>query len=144
MVEIANLTAFRAQVERLLAELGKFKETSFDELEKKLEQALLLLAGHASVYPPRQVGSRYQRTRTLGRLWTRAHPQVTVGGHVLDARIGNATPYGPYVQDPDQQAWMHAGRWQTTDQVVGAHMGEVEHLVAQAGGEIVSRIADAV
>ena len=79
---------------------------------------------------------------TLGRLWTAATPQVTVGGHVLDARISNATPYGPYVQDPERQAAQHRGRWKTTDEIVREHVGEVGPLLAQAGYRIVERVAE--
>lgn len=144
MIEIANLREFQGQLQRLLGALGKFQDTAYQELEQKLKQALKLLAGHASVYPDKPAGSTYRRTKTLGRLWTTAQPQVTVMGHVLDARIGNKTPYGPYVQDPDEQAWMHVGRWQTTHDVAAAHAGEVSHLVAQAGVRVVERIAAVV
>jgi len=144
MIEIANLSEFQGQLKRLLGALEGFQDTAYEELGQRLEQALLLLAGHASVYPQAPPGSRYDRTRTLGRLWTAARPQVAVTGHVMDARIGNNTPYGPYVQDPEAQAWMHAGRWRTTHDVAVAHAGEVSHLVAQAGPVIVQRIASAV
>jgi hypothetical protein len=107
-------------------------------------QALMLLATYAADYPPQPPNSSYRRTGTLGRLWTAATPTVTVRGHVLDARIENATPYGPQVQDPDAQRPVHRGRWQTTEDVVAQHMDEVEHLTAQAGVEIVERIAGAV
>jgi hypothetical protein len=145
MIEIVNLEEFQRQVEALRAAIRKeFPDGLMAEMEKRLAQALHLLAGHAAVYPQQPAGSRYARTRTLGRLWTTAHPQITVRGHVIDARIGNATPYGPYVQDPEGQAWMHRGRWQTTDDVVQAHVGEVEGLIADVGLEVVERIAGAV
>ena len=63
-------------------------------------------------YPPEPPESTYTRTMKLYDKWTKA---VTMSP--LQAIVGNAIAYGPYVQDPDKQAWMHRGRWQTTKDV---------------------------
>jgi len=54
----------------------------------------------------------YRRTRTLGRKWT-TKVEFISGGVV--GTIGNATPYGPYVQSRADQAQVHAGRWGTAE-----------------------------
>lgn len=35
----------------------------------------------------------------------------------LQQLIGSDTSYGKYLQDPEDQAWMHKGRWKTTDEI---------------------------
>lgn len=141
---IDGLEEFRAKVERIRAALeAEFPGGAMGELETVTTQALMLLATYAAEYPPAPADSSYRRTGTLGRLWMAATPHVTVSGHVLDARIANATPYGPYVQDPERQAAQHRGRWKTTDQVVEEHAEEIAPLLAQAGYRIVQRVAEA-
>jgi len=141
---ISGLERFRDEAERLVAALeAEASGGAMSELQVVATQALMLLGTYAAEYPPRPADSAYRRTGTLGRLWTAATPQVTVGGHVLDARISNATPYGPYVQDPDRQAPQHRERWKTTDEVVQEHVGEIAPLLAQAGYRIVERVAEA-
>ena len=141
---IEGLEKFKAELERVKAALeAEFPGGAMGELETVAMQALMLLATYAAEYPPAPADSSYRRTGTLGRLWVAASPHVTVGGHVLDARIRNATPYGPYVQDPDRQAKQHRGRWRTTDQVVEEHAEEIAPLLAQAGYRMVARVAEA-
>jgi hypothetical protein len=112
-------------------------------LEDAAHRILLLFGSYAAEYPPAPSGSAYGRTFTLGRLWTAARPRITITGHLLDARLSNATPYGPYVQDPDEQAEVHKGRWDTTDEIVSDHQAEVAPLMEKAGLKMVEDIARA-
>jgi len=144
MIAFSNLEEFQRELERLRGAIEHEADNALGSMRDTVHQALMLLATHAADYPPPPPGSTYRRTRTLGRLWTQSQPQITVSGHILDARIENATPYGPYVQDPDKQAAVHRGRWQTTDEVTGEHVDEIAPLLASAGLEIVERIANAV
>lgn len=57
-----------------------------------------------------------RRTGTLGRRWVSVIREG--GSRTLTGEIGNATIYGPYVQDPDMQARFHRGRWITTQQAL--------------------------
>jgi len=145
VIEIVNLRQFLGQLENLRQALKEQLTTGArKELRQVVEQALRLMAGRAAVYPRPPQLSGYRRTGTLGRLWHQAHPEVTIHGRVIDGRIENARPRGAYVQDPDLQAWMHRGRWQTTDDVVEGARGETEMLLQEAGLRIVERIAEAV
>ena len=142
MIGISNLADFKRQLEGIQDALQHEADgAAMERVGTTVHQALLLLATYAADYPPQPAGSDYRRTGTLGRLWTTATPHMTMSGHVLDARIGNATPYGPWVQDPEQQRRVHRGRWQTTDEVVQSHLGEVDALLAQVGLDIVERVA---
>jgi len=142
---ISGLERFRDEAERIVAALeAEASGGAMSELQIVATQALTLLATYAAEYPARPADSGYRRTGTLGRLWTAAVPQVTVGGHVLEARISNATPYGPYVQDRERQARQHQERWRTTDKIVAEHVAEVGPLLARAGYEIVERVAEVV
>lgn len=142
---IDGLEQLQSDVEQLRAAMeAEFPDGAMGELEIAAAQVLQLLATYAAEYPPALADSWYRRTGTLGRLWMAATPHIAVSGHVLDARIANATPYGPYVQDPDQQAPQHRGRWKTTDQIVQEHVEEISPLLAQAGYRIVERVAEAV
>lgn len=128
--------------EELLEGFRSYPAAAKLEVTRALHKALMLLQSAASDYPPGLMGSRYRRTGTLGRLWTVARPQVReVRGHVLEGRVGNRTPYGPYVQDPDAQVEVHRGRWATTDEIVREHEEEIGALLSQAGANIVREMA---
>lgn len=145
MIDPSGFEQFQRDLEALQKALDReFPDGAMDSLSNAAHRGLLLLATYAAEYPPAPSNSSYIRTGTLGRLWATATPRVTMSGHVLDARIRNATPYGPLVQQRGQQRRVHRGRWQTTDDVMEQHLNEVEPLIARAGGEIVARIASAV
>jgi len=143
-VFIANEADFHRQVEALAAAIDTEAEQLLDNTQAMVHRILLVLGGYAAVYPAPPPGSTYRRTGTLGRLWTSSTPSISIAGSVLNARLGNATPYGPYVQDPDRQAKVHRGRWQTTDDVVDKHAGVIEPLLKEVGLKLVERIANAV
>jgi hypothetical protein len=128
----------------LLEAFANFPTIAAGEISKAVEKALLLLQGAAADYPPKPPESTYRRTGTLGRLWTSAARVVeeNVSGAFVVGRVGNATPYGPYVQDPKEQAKVHRGRWKTTEQIVQEHRAEIDDILAEAGAQIVERIAE--
>ena len=104
-------------------------------------QALIMLAGDASQYPDPPPGSTYRRTGTLGRLWHQSRPVVKVRKHSMRGTIGNATPYGPYVQDPDLQASVHRGRWRTTQDVIDERRQDVLNMFERANVSVVNEVA---
>jgi len=143
-VEISNLDDFNRQVENLSAALEKEAANALVGLRNTTVKILMLMGTYAAKYPPPPPGSTYRRTGTLGRLWTTSNPSVSIAGKILNARIGNATPYGPCVQDPDLQKRVHRGRWQTTTDVVDDHIGVIAPMLEQYGFELTERIANAV
>ena len=140
MPDEANITI--EGYEELMQAFRDFPEIAQGEVEVALDKALLLLQGAMADYPAQAGDTAYRRTGTLGRLWTAAQREVyEAGHHVWEGRIGNATPYGPYVQDPDRQAPWHAQRWKTTADVVKENEQAIAALLAQAGGNIVVDMA---
>ena len=128
--------------EELMQAFQSFPEIAQGEIEKVLEKVLLLLQGAIADYPPQVSDATYRRTGTLGRLWTTAVREVYEISHsVWGGRVGNAVPYGPYVQDPDRQAPWHADRWKTTDDVIEENEQAIAALLLQAGGNIVEEVA---
>lgn len=112
-----------------------------DELGKAMDRALLLLQGDMADYPPPPPGSTYRRTGTLGRRWTSARREVEITGGMLQGRVGNNTPYGPYVQDPAQQAQVHRGRWQTTADVVDDRRDDIQKILDRMIQDLEKRVS---
>lgn len=121
-------------------------------LVRALRVAALYLKGKAASYPPSTAANSPQRERwyvrgygphwrtkggdvhsrktsqTLGRKWT-----VGAQNNGLTAVIGNNVTYGPYVQDPDQQAsHMKAIGWKTTEEIVNENQTVVENFVRES------------
>ena len=90
---------------------------------KPMTQSLALLVDDVSTYPPAPSNSSYRRTGNLGRFWTSAQYEVSASTGGITGVIGNAVrdrrgrAYGPCVQDAEEQAYMHRGRWQTDEMV---------------------------
>ena len=103
---------------RKLARLGKLEST----LGPVLTRNQHMIQKKLQKYPPPPPGSKYVRTYKLRRSWTVQAP-IFGGSHfrALVYADGSAkTRYGPYdfrVMDAKRQAWMHKGRWHTTDSV---------------------------
>lgn len=124
-IEFPTLPALQAAISALPQILQ-------DALATVGPQALLSLIPDLAHYPSPPAGSTYHRSGTLGRLWTGAQPVWRADGTLgFAATLGNATPYGPYVQDPTSQApWMH--HWDTTQDVLDAHTADIAALLARA------------
>lgn len=145
MIETEGFDDFQAQAEQLIQALANFPQIAATVVGRAMDRALILLQGDAADYPEATADSTYRRTGTLGRLWAGGARVVKMegsgAGFSLVGRVGNATPYGPYVQDPDRQAQMHRGRWRTTDQVVRDNAAGIQMILARAGDDIVARVA---
>lgn len=98
-------------------------------LRPPMVRGLARLQNDMATYPPTRPGQRYIRGRgptnsrgqvtrmtsqNLGKRWT---SEIDETGSGINGRIGNNTSYGPYVQDEENQAWMHRGRWPTDEEV---------------------------
>ena len=86
-----------------------------DVLVPPMHRAVMRIQRVMATYPPQRAGSRYIRTGTLGRKWT---TKVTASQSGVRGKVGNNTPYGPFVQSSQFQASIHRGRWQTDESVV--------------------------
>ena len=115
----------------LLQALDSYPDLVRPEMEQAAEAALLSLIPPLADYPSAPSGSTYRRSGTLGRTWTAARPEFASLQTGFEASIGNATPYGPYVQG-DEQAKVHAGRWKTAQQIAEARRGDIEQYFEKA------------
>jgi hypothetical protein len=126
---------------QLTGGLASWPTAAERELRMTISQLLMVLAGRASVYPAPPPGSGYTRTGTLGRRWTGGRPRVEGIGSGVRGIVENRTLYGPYVQGPGRQAAVHAGRWQTTEDVVEAHEAEIRQALEDLGDRLVELAA---
>jgi len=123
----------------LLDALKQWPEITRPILEEAAEAALLSLIPDLASYPPAPAGSAYRRTGTLGRLWASARPEFAPLSSGFEARIGNKTPYGVFVQG-EWQAKQHQGTWPTTEEIVAAHQAELEAYFEAALERVVEQI----
>lgn len=112
--------------QKVIARLSNFKLAEL--LKRPFQKIMLKMQADIAKYPPPRTGSSYVRTGTLGRRWTTA--PIVISG--LNAKVVNNTKYGPYVQSAKNQAWMHAGRWQTDEDVMKANEKTALDLVDKA------------
>lgn len=103
-------------VDALLKKLDK--AAAMETLRPPMQRSLHRVQRGMADYPPQRQGSSYRRTGTLGRKWTSARPVITSSRDGITGRVGNNTPYGPFVQSAMFQARVHRGRWQTDERVL--------------------------
>lgn len=96
----------------LIAKLGKLEDL-LSELAEPTRELLELLKLKMQEYPPPPSGSKYIRTYNLRNSW---QENIILSGSVLGT-LQSDIRYGPYVQDMEQQAAIHQGRWQTIQSV---------------------------
>ena len=120
--------------------LAQYPQIARAEFHAATEAALLLNVAALAAYPSATGGS-YRRTGTLGRTWTQAQPEWQALASGFQGTLGNATPYGPYVQDDARQARRMAGRWRNTPKrVVAGNKGRIEALYRAALQRIEAKI----
>lgn len=89
-------------------------------------------------YPP-PTGGDYVRTGALGRGWAQSGAvQVDASGtnqfaDRVSVELRNQVPYAGWVQGEREQAFMHRGRWETTQHAVDA---ETSQFVGELGDSI--------
>jgi hypothetical protein len=115
-------------MEELIAKLGKV--AAIDTLERPMDQSLLLGEAYMKDYPPAPPRSRYVRTGTLGRRWTTNVERKSDG---LVGKVGNNTPYGPWVQSAQFQTRFHARTgWRTDEQFIRENETAIRDFFQQA------------
>jgi hypothetical protein len=127
-------------MDALLRALDRYPEIAGPILGKASDAALLGLIPDLADYPAPPIDSRYRRSGTLGRLWTAARPEWEAIPSGFLGSIGNATPYGAWVQDSHDQAWMHKNRWSTDKEIVDNHAVDTEQYFDEA----LQDVADAI
>ena len=119
-IKIAGLDEIYLLFANMPNKLRKFMRTG-------MEQSLLVLHENVPPYPPAPATSSYIRTGMLGH---------SLGSGIAGGKVGTPTvysirsndaqtvgqfgtnlSYAKYVIDPDRQAYMHKGRWWTTDTI---------------------------
>ena len=111
MTEITSVTIHGIpELERKLGRLAAVKT-----LRPPMEKSVRIVEAEARIYPPPPPASSYVRTGKLGRQWLGRvqNRQASIRGIV-----GNEMPYAHWVHSPTKQAWMHKGRWPTTENIV--------------------------
>lgn len=124
----------------LLDALERWPDIVRPILEETADAALLSLIPDLADYPPKPAGSTYRRSGTLGRLWTSARPEFAPLSSGFEARIGNRTPYGVFVQGEWQTKSHREAGWKTDEDIVTKHQAELESYFEQA----LERVVEAV
>ena len=96
--------------EELQRKLRKLGDLRF--LRPTMKAVGVEVRGLAKVYPAPPTGSTYRRTGVLRKGWgSKTNSSGT------SVTVGNAVPYAFWVQDRERQAAVHAGRWQTAQDI---------------------------
>ena len=132
-VEIRGLQEAIRGLESLAAEIEA-------EVEDTVDTSLGRMARALAVYPPAVSGSHYNRTEALRRGWTSTDRVFRVGPGGIDAVLRNPVSYAPFVQDEEEQAWMHVGRWQTVQGVQEREEAQIAMDIEAAVGRAITRV----
>ena len=104
--------------------LNRLNGTRTLALRGALNKAGIYIRGVAATYPPRRIPSAYVRTRTLGKRWAVKMESDT------RVRVGNNTPYAPYVMDDQLQTRVMKRRdWKTIGTIAREEKANVIKLV---------------
>lgn len=126
MAEIGIEVRGRDEILGLLRAIGPdLRQT----LQPAADAILSMLYSHIRPYPPERPGQRYQRTNDLGNSWLIEDGPGSTG----DEELGRVVSYGPgynaLVQDENEQAGIHAGRWQTVQSVARDREQQAQEIV---------------
>jgi len=139
-IDYGDVTDFLKALDRFPAEVDR-------EIRPKLRASTELLRGDIAEYPPATQANRppgdghrwYERgfgTRTvtgksyptsemLGRSWTTS----VTGRGPWEGRVGTTASYARPVQDEDEQAEIHRGRWPTVQGAVKRNTPKIVGLI---------------
>lgn len=137
-----NLTVEGA--DEIAEDLSRLPEVLGGEVEQAIDRLLMLAQGMLATYPAPPAGSRYRRTGLLGGNWAgathRVRRVIRPAGLYVEGQIQNARPGVEYVQNADDQAWMHVGRWKTAQQVLSELQSEADRLLGAAGNKALETV----
>jgi hypothetical protein len=127
-------------IDALLRNLRDSEAVAERELGKAVASVLDEARDAAAQYPPELPNQVYIRTGDLGEAWATAQPLTARTGDTVTVRLQNLTPYAGYVQDEEDQAAIHRGRWDTTAQI----MRDVDPLAQAEAERAAAKVARAV
>ena len=128
----------------LLQAVDRYPEIAEPIMRDAAFAGLLSFIPDLATYPS-QSSTTYRRTGTLGRLWGAARPEYQAQGNGFQASIGNATPYGPFVQgapedSPSQTQVMADKGWNNLADAIEAHQGDFDARLEAALNKILLQI----
>ena len=120
-------------LQELINKVGRITPEIQRAMDKTMEASLNTLHENVPSYPQRPGKSSYIRTGTLGKSIGMNNAKPTVysikgSGAKIEGRFGTDLSYAKYVIDPDRQAYMHRGRWWTTENIVKASKSKILRL----------------
>lgn len=95
----------------VIAALNRAPDVLIAAIQPAVERWQLRRQAELARYPPQNPASRYRRTGTLGRKWTGSRPTWSASRSGFESRLGNNTPYAPFVQGERQSRYN--GAWLT-------------------------------
>lgn len=126
----------------LIANFDQAKQIIGQEYKKASDASLYLLVGDLKEYPPEPFLSSYERTLTLGRTWAAATPTWKTAANGFFGKVVNPTPYGPWVQGHQQQAWMHVLNWLTDEDALEMRTDDIQEQFEAATRRVVARLEE--
>ena len=120
-------------LQELINKVGRITPEIQRAMDKTMEASLNTLHENVPSYPRKPEASSYIRTGTLGKSIGMNNAKPTVysikgSGAKIEGRFGTDLSYAKYVIDPDRQAYMHRGRWWTTENIVKASKSKILRL----------------
>lgn len=110
-------------LEKVIAKMAQFPARLKVQMKRNMMASLDVLQENVPPYPAPPPTSTYRRTGTLGKSMGGGSmkPAIyNVYGSGIDTvgKYGTKLSYAKFVIDPEQQAYMHRGRWWTTETMV--------------------------
>jgi hypothetical protein len=110
-------------LEKVVQKMAQFPAKLKIQMKRNMMASLDVLQENVPPYPQPPANSTYKRTGTLGKsigggTMKPAIYNVTGSGMDVVGKYGTKLSYAKYVIDPEQQAYMHRGRWWTTETMV--------------------------
>ena len=128
MIKLSVKVGRAAEVAR---KLGNFRGNKVMADEFEAHKARVLAKHQAS--PPERPGQRYRRTGRLRAGW-KVEAKLTGNGATLTA--SNTTDYAKWVQDKPNQAWMHQGRWDTSQDIMASEEEAIKTGIVRRATEV--------
>lgn len=126
-VEIRGMAELRRKLEEL--------DQAIEQMADPTSDALELLSKRMQFYPPPPPNSTYDRTGALRNSW---QENLIMSSTVLGI-VYNNIDYGPYVQDAENQAGIHQGRWDTVQSVAEEEESNIVALYERHLEELVNK-----
>jgi hypothetical protein len=125
-------------LQELINKVGRITPEIQRAMDKTMEASLNTLHENVPSYPRKPEASSYIRQGILGKSIGSSEAggksgeptvySIKGSGAKIEGRFGTDLSYAKYVIDPDRQAYMHRGRWWTTENIVKASKSKILRL----------------